>query len=207
MKRVKPMSVWNQTAALHRWLLAITAAGAGLTGRALAQSTQFDFCRTADAGARLVLPPSPATVEAKDAAGGYFGAGCNRFVVDISVPPSAGASAAPSSVILRAGAFRLAGGHPLGDGFAAPAAAGQCDSYTQLTTVYKKTAGEKDFIRLSAVTTRGEWHETECALRIPQWSYGPPAKGTETYRLAMSVKMSGRWLPVRVTATRQQPSR
>jgi hypothetical protein len=53
---------------------------------------------------------------------------------------------------------------------------------------------------LSAVTTKGDWQDAACALRIPEWRYDPPTKGGDTYRVAAGVRVNQRWRPVRVTA-------
>ena len=141
---------------------------------------------------KLTLAPGTPSIEADDSVGRYFGTGCNRFVVDILVPAPGRSSAASSlSLRLRAGAFRLPGGHPVGERFTAPGSELECGSYTQLTTIYKRAAGEKEFTRLSAVATKGDWQEAACALRIPEWRYDPPTNG---------VRVNQRWRPVRVTA-------
>lgn len=168
-------------------VLLVGAVGGG--SRAEAQDMKFDFCRTAKPNAAVTLGTN-GPVTSTTTTGSYFTSSCYRYVVDVK----AGMPASNFAwlVGVTAGAAALPGAKKNAAGFAIPATKSDCDSYSQLTSFYKKGAAESEFKKVSAVSTNGAWNGTACVVTPPKWSDQNQTLNA-TYRIAVGVKMANTW--------------
>ena len=173
-------------------LLAATAAASPA-----AAQMKFDLCRTASANAVVRLNPSaPAT--STTASGSYFAPTCYRYVVDVRPDITTN----DYLIGVSAGAAALPGGKRNAAGFAVPQNAADCSSYSQLTSFYKRGAGQREFTLVHNTGTRGAWNGSACVVEPPSWADGDGVNAT--YRVAVGVKVGETWRGVtgRATATR-----
>ena len=174
----------------------LLAASAGAANPAEAQM-KFDLCRTVRPNAVVKLNPSaPAT--STTTSGSYFAPTCYRYVVEVKPDMTTN----DYLIGVSAGASALPGGKKNAAGFAVPGNPTDCGSYSQLTSFYKRGAGEREFTLVHNAGTRGAWNGSACVVEPPSWSDGDGVNAT--YRVAVGVKVGETWRGVtgRATATR-----
>jgi hypothetical protein len=174
----------------------LLAAAAGVASPVEAQ-LKLDLCRTATPQATVALGTS-APANSTTTSGGYFAPTCYRYVVDVK--PSVTTN--DWGIGVTAGAASLPGNVKNAAGFAVPANPTDCGSYAQLTTFYKRAAGEREFTRVHGVSTNGVWNGSTCVVQPPAWKDQTNVVNA-TYRIAVGVKMANTWRGVtgRATAT------
>jgi hypothetical protein len=177
--------------------LALLLATAAAIANPLEAQLKFDLCRTANPNASVALGTS-APVNSTTTSGSYFAPTCYRYVVDVKP----GMTSNGWLIGVTAGASALPGGKKNSAGFAIPASSTDCSSYSQLTSFYKKAAGEREFTQVHGVSTKGEWNGTTCVVQPPAWKDQTDIVNA-TYRIAVGVKMANAWRGVtgRATAT------
>jgi hypothetical protein len=153
---------------------------------------KLDLCRTAKPNATVTMSTAQPSVFSTSNGGSYFGEGCHRYVVDVVVAPTS------KGIQLKGGAVNIQGGTN-NLGFSTPGTQSACESYTQLTSVYRKNPGAAEFTRLSSVGTNPTWNGSKCVLSVP--TFGPYEAGA-TYRIAVGVKIANSWHPVAGAAIR-----
>jgi hypothetical protein len=177
--------------------LALLLATAAAIANPLEAQLKLDLCRTANPNA--VVPLGTSTpVNSTSTSGSYFAPTCYRYVVDVK--PSMTTNGWLIGV--TAGAASLPGNVKNAAGFAVPVNATDCGSYAQLTTFYKRAAGEREFTRVHGVSTSGVWNGSTCVVQPPAWKDQTDIVNA-TYRIAVGVKMANTWRGVigRATAT------
>ncbi len=161
------------------------------------------LCDTRPADATLTLGPSVPSVSSLSPNGAYGDRiGCSRWVVDIAVPHTS------SGTNSQLRSFTIGVPDPMPDTKAA------CESTEVRTSFFHKLIGQQQFTLYANTYQKGVWNPSadffHCTLAMqpgstpPPQQYNPPMVGTNTYRVARSIKTNGVWKRVQVTAEHQQ---
>jgi hypothetical protein len=184
-------------------LVALAGLGAVSAGEARAAQPNFNFCTSVVPYQTLTLGPGIVAVQATSAGINYWSGVCQRFVVDIVVPPNTGAPGFEPYFDVRGDYDGPATGPESGG---VPLNQSDCNAYVGYLSVYRKANFlDSQFSFLGGGASHGVWEDGACELDVDQnWllpSFGPPWFFSVKYRVAVSAKIGQSWKQVKAGAS------
>jgi hypothetical protein len=191
MKRIVLLSA-VVTLAVAAWV--VGAAGGARAQNIQPQLTVQDGCKIAAANTTLTWSPTAAVVQATSTAT-YGTRTCSRYVADFQV-----------------GQLTPLGGHTTNFQISPSVHwtnellhldAAQCQTLVLDATMYRRTVGTNELVRIGGGRQRGAIQSNTCML-APEATWvepplqTPPTQGTMTIRVAAAAKLGQQSLPVRI---------